>query len=98
MKSEFALAFKQVINEKGLPEDIILNALEEAMASAYRRSVGASNAQRVKAEVDTESGEVVVYVEKEVVEEVQDERTETTLEEARKVNEDTEIGDRKSVV
>ncbi len=98
MKSEFALAFKQVISDRGLPEEIILDALEEAMASSYRRSVGASNAQRVTAEVDTETGEVVIYVEKEVVEEVQDERTEVTLEEAKKVNEDTEIGALEMVV
>jgi len=92
MKSEFALAFKQVISDKGLPEEIILAALEEAMASAYRRSVRASSAQRVNAKVDIETGEVIIYVEKEVVEEVQDERTEVSLEEAKKANEATELG------
>ena len=93
MKSEFALAFKQVISDKGLPEEIILEALEEAMASAYRRSVRASSAQRVNAKVDIETGEVIIYVEKEVVEEVQDEHTEVSLEEAKKANEETELGE-----
>ncbi|RLD07058.1 MAG: transcription termination/antitermination protein NusA, partial [Chloroflexota bacterium] len=79
MKSEFALAFKQVINAKGLPEEIILEALEDAMASAYRRSVRASSAQRVVAKMDMETGQVTIYAEKEVVEEVQDDRTEVTL-------------------
>ncbi len=93
MKTEFALAFKQVINEKNLPEEIIVEALKDAMVSAYRRSVNASSAQKVEAEIDLESGEVIVFVEKEVVDDVQDNRTEVTIAEAKKVNPDTEYGD-----
>lgn len=93
MKTEFALAFKQVINEKNLPEEIIIEALKDAMVSAYRRSVNASSAQKVDAEIDLETGEVTIFVEKEVVDEVQDNRTEVLLEEAKKVNKDTEFGD-----
>ena len=93
MKTEFALAFKQVINEKNLPEEIIIEALKDAMVSAYRRSVNASSAQKVEAEIDLESGEVIVFVEKEVVDDVQDNRTEVTIAEAKKVNPDTEYGD-----
>jgi transcription termination/antitermination protein NusA len=63
------------------------------MVSAYRRSVNASSAQKVEAEIDLESGEVTVFVEKEVVEDIQDNRTEVLIEEARKVNPDTELGD-----
>ena len=93
MKTEFALAFKQVITDKNLPEEIIVEALQDAMVSAYRRSVNASSAQKVEAKIDLESGEVTIFVEKEVVDEVQDDRTEVTIEEARKVNPDTEYGD-----
>ena len=93
MKTEFALAFKQVINDKNLPEEIIVEALQDAMVSAYRRSVNASSAQKVEAKIDLESGEVTIFVEKEVVDDVQDDRTEVTIEEARKVNPDTEYGD-----
>ncbi len=93
MKTEFALAFKQVINEKNLPEEIIIEALQDAMVSAYRRSVHASSAQKVEAEIDLETGEVTVFVEKEVVEDVMDDRTEVLIAEARKVNKDTEYGD-----
>ena len=75
MKTEFALAFKQVINDKNLPEEIIVEALQDAMVSAYRRAVNASSAQKVDAEIDLESGEVTVFVEKEVVEDIQDNRT-----------------------
>ena len=93
MKTEFALAFKQVINDKNLPEEIIIEALQDAMISAYRRSVNASSAQKVEAEIDLETGEVTVFVEKEVVEDVMDDRTEVLIAEARKVNKDTEYGD-----
>ena len=70
MKTEFALAFKQVLNEKNLPEEIIVEAIQDAMVSAYRRSVNASSAQKVEAEIDLETGDVVVFVEKEVVEDI----------------------------
>ena len=93
MKTEFALAFKQVLNEKNLPEEIIIEALQDAMVSAYRRSVNASSAQKVEAEIDLETGEVTVFVEKEVVDDVIDDRTEVLIEEARKVNKDTAYGD-----
>jgi len=93
MKTEFALAFKQVLNDKNLPEEIIVEAIQDAMVSAYRRSVNASSAQKVEAEIDLESGDVIVFVEKEVVEDIQDNRTEVLIEEAKKVNPDTELGD-----
>ncbi len=93
MKNEFALAFNEIIEEKQLPKEIILAAIESAMVSAYRRAVNASNAQEVRAKLDPETGKVVIYAEKEVVEEVQDERTEVSLEEARKVQPNTQIGD-----
>lgn len=93
MKTEFALAFKQVLNEKNLPEEIIIEALNDAMVSAYRRSVNASSAQKVEAEVDLETGGVTIYAEKEVVDDVQDERTEVLLSEAREYNDEVELGD-----
>ncbi len=92
MRNEFTLAFNEVLEEKGLPKDVILKALESAMASAYRRSVNASNAQRIESTVDIETGKVTIFAEKEVVEDVQDERTEVTLEEAKRYDEDTELG------
>ena len=92
MKNEFVLAFNEVIEERQLPKEVILKALESAMVSAYRRSVNASNAQQVEATVDQETGEVIVHAEKEVVESVQDDRTEVTLEDARKVDPEAEIG------
>jgi N utilization substance protein A len=93
MKNEFNLAFNEVLEEKQLPKEVILGALESAMASAYRRAVNASSAQQVEAKVDPETGKVTIYAEKEVVEDVQDVRTEVLLEEARKVNPTVQLGD-----
>jgi N utilization substance protein A len=93
MKSEFALAFNEVVEDKQLSRDVIQEALESAMASAYRRSVNASNAQLVEAKFNLDSGEVTIFAEKEVVEDVQNERTEVLLSEARKVDPEADLGD-----
>ena len=92
MKNEFTLAFNEVLEEKGLPKEIILKALESAMISAYRRSVNASAQQHVEATVDTETGKVTIYAEKEVVDAVENPVTEVCLEDAQKVQADVEIG------
>ena len=92
MRNEFTLAFNEVLEEKGLPREIIIKALESAMVSAYRRSVNASQAQVIDAKVDMDTGKVTIFAEKEVVEEVQDERTEVNLEEARRFDADAELG------
>jgi transcription termination/antitermination protein NusA len=92
MKNEFTLAFNEVLEDKQLPKEVILEALEAAMVSAYRRAVNASNAQLVEAKVDPETGKVAIYAEKEVVEEVQDERTEVSLTDAIQVDPDASLG------
>jgi N utilization substance protein A len=92
MKKDFALAFNEVLDDKQLPKEIVLEALEAAMVSAYRKTVNASSAQHVQAEFDLETGTVKIFAEKEVADEVQDERTEVTLKEALKVDEEAEIG------
>lgn len=93
MKNEFALAFNEVLEEKQLPKEIIMAAIESAMVSAYRRALNASSAQLVEAKIDPETGQVTIYAEKEVVEDVQDDRTEVTLEAAQQVNPEAVLGD-----
>jgi N utilization substance protein A len=92
MKNEFVLAFNEVLEEKGLPKEVIVKALESAMVSAYRRAVNASNAQQVEAKIDLETGKVTIYADKEVVEQVQDPRTEVTLAEAKRYNPESDLG------
>lgn len=92
MKNEFTLAFNEVLEEKQLPQSIVLEALEAAMVSAYRRAVNASNAQQVEASIDPETGKVLIFAEKEVVETVEDVRTEVTVRDAQKVDPNAQIG------
>lgn len=90
MKSEFLMAINQLSAERDLPIQVILEAVEAALVSAYKRDYGAG--QNVVAKVDPERGKVQMFVEKEVVEEVEDERTEISLSEARKINPNAEVG------
>jgi len=92
-KNEFALAFNEVLEEKQLSKEVILGAIESAMVSAYRRAANASTAQHVEAKIDPETGKVMVFAEKEVVEDVQEPKTEVLLDEARKVNPEAQLGD-----
>ena len=92
MDNNFSKAFDALLEEKQLPKEVILEAIEAAMASAYRRAVNASSAQEVVGKIDLETGDVTILAEKEVVEDVQDELTETTLEDAREVDPDVELG------
>ena len=93
MKSEFALAFNEILEDKGLPRDVIMGAINSAMVSAYRKSVGASTAQEVRVDIDLDKGSVAVYAEKEVTDEIFDQRTEVLLEDARKVDPNCQLGD-----
>ena len=93
MKSEFALAFNEILEDKGLPKEVIIDAIKAAMVSAYRKSVGASAAQDVEVEIDFDKGSVTVFAQKEVTDSIFDERTEVLLEDARKVDPQCEMGD-----
>ena len=93
MKSEFALAFNEILEDKGLPRDVIMGAINSAMVSAYRKSVGASTAQEVRVDFDLDKGTMLVFAEKEVTDEIYDDRTEVLLDEARKIDPDCQLGD-----
>ncbi len=92
MKNEFTLAFNEVLEEKGLPREIIIKALESAIISAYNRSVKTDVARRVEASIDLETGKITIFAEKEVVEDVENPVTEVSLAEAKKYSEDAELG------
>ncbi|MHC1740723.1 MAG: transcription termination factor NusA [Anaerolineaceae bacterium] len=92
MKNEFTLAFNEVLEEKGLPKEIIVKALESAIISAYNRSVKTDVARNVQASIDLETGKITIFAEKEVVEEVENPVTEVSLAEARKYDAAAELG------
>jgi len=92
MKSEFRLAFNEITERFGLPREVVMEALEAALVSAYRRSVNASSAQNVEARFNPETGEFQVHAEKEVVESVENLLTEVALEDARQVDPEAQLG------
>lgn len=83
MSNELGTAFKEIEDIRALPEDIILDALQSALVSAYRKDTGASAAQEIEAKIDLKTGRQMVFVEKEVVDDVLNDATEVTLERAR---------------
>lgn len=93
MKNQFLLAFNEICKEKNLPPDTVIDALQTALVSAFRRDNGVSNSQGVEAELDPRTGDVRILAEKEVTEDIFDDRTEIVLEEARQIKPDAELGD-----
>jgi N utilization substance protein A len=92
MKNEFTLAFNEVLEEKGLPKEILVKALESAIISAYNRSVKTDVARKVEASIDLETGKITIFAEKEVVDEVENPVTEVSLAEARNYDPAAEAG------
>ena len=90
MKSEFLLAITQLSAEKKLPKEVVLSAVESALASAYRKDNFATN-QNVEVKINPNTGKVEVWAEKIVVEEPADERREISLDEARRIDPDVQI-------
>jgi N utilization substance protein A len=90
MKNDFIIAINQVCSERQLSKEVVLEAVEAALISAYKRNFG--SAQDIIARIDPESGEAQVYAEKEVVEEVNDQKAEILLAEAQEMDPNAEVG------
>lgn len=89
---QLTLAVRTIAEEKNLPEDTVLSVIEQAIAAAWRRDNGERD-QDVRAELNTNDGTANVFVAREAVEEVGSDAVEISLEDARKVKADAEIGD-----
>ncbi|MCA9324089.1 transcription termination/antitermination protein NusA [Candidatus Saccharibacteria bacterium] len=87
-----AQAMKLIAEEKNLPEDLVQEIVESALAAAYKRDYG-DREQEVRVSVNLNTGGVDVFVEKEVVEIVGDKNFEIALNEASKIKKDAKIGD-----
>jgi len=91
MKSDFLLAIGQLAAEKNLPKDVVIEAIENALSAAYRRD--GDDAPNVYVRVDSESGDIRAYMQKTVVEDVENEHVELSLEQARRYKRDASEGD-----
>lgn len=92
MSKEMLNALEALEVEKGISKEIVIDALEAALVSAYKRHYG--QAQNVEVEFDHKKGNIHVYAVKEVTEEVMDSQLEVSLKEALQLNGAYELGDK----
>ncbi|MBQ6807656.1 MAG: transcription termination/antitermination protein NusA [Firmicutes bacterium] len=91
MNIELIEALKDLEKERGIEMDVLIEAIEAALISAYKKHFGSS--QNVRAEINRSNGDTHVYYRKDVVEEVTDDKLEISLEEAQQYDPDFEVGD-----
>ena len=90
--SELIIALDELEKEKGIKKEYVLESIETALVTAYKRNFDV-NSDNVKITLNKETGETHVYEELEVVENVEDDKTQISLEGARKLDSKLEIGD-----
>ena len=96
--SELIIAMDELEKEKGIKKDYLLEAIETALVTAYKRNF--DSAENVRITMDKETGEIHVYAEKDVVEkpeEVENDKLQICLEDAKKINKKLEVGDKAEI-
>ena len=93
--TELITAMEDLEKENGIPKDYLLESIETALVTAYKRNF--DSAENVKVTMDKETGEIHVYAEKDVVDIVENPQLQINLEDARKINKKLEIGDKAEV-
>ena len=93
MNTEFIAAVEELEKEKNISKGMLIDAIESALVSAYKKNYGSS--QNVRVNIDRSTGDIDVYMRKVVVtdEEVMDEYAELTLDEAHEIDPNLKIGD-----
>jgi N utilization substance protein A len=91
MNKDFIRAIEELEKEKGITKEVVIEAIEMALISGYKKNYGKTG--NVKVEIDIETGEYKIYSERTVVDELHDEGLEISLEEARKIDQKFEVGD-----
>ena len=93
MNHEFIEALEELEKDRGIDKDILIDTIEQALLTAYKKNFG--SAQNVRVEVDREKGDVRVYSQRVVVDEsdLYDTFLEIELDEARQINPNYELGD-----
>lgn len=91
MNDEFMDALSAIEHDKGIKKEVLIEAIETALITAYKKHFG--NNENARVEIDPETGEVHVYAIKQIVNEIGEDGSEITVEEARKINGAYEAGD-----
>lgn len=90
MKNDFLVAITQLCNERGLSKEVVIQAVEHALVSAYKRNFGGG--QNITAQIDPATGRVKIFALKTVVDQVRDRRLEISLQEARAYDPMAQVG------
>ncbi len=91
MNVEFTEALEQIEKDKGVSKDILIEAVEAALISSYKRNFG--SAQNVRVEINQKTGDVNVYSQKTITDDVKDDLLEIHIDDAKKSNLNYDIGD-----
>ncbi|MGM9944387.1 MAG: transcription termination factor NusA [Lysinibacillus sp.] len=91
MNSDLLDALTALEEQKGISRDVLIEAIEAALVTAYKRNF--NQAQNVRVDLNLDTGSMIVYSRKDVVEEVEDDRLEISLEDAKMINPVYEVGD-----
>jgi N utilization substance protein A len=87
---QLVMAVKAIAEEKNLPESVVQDAVEQALAAAWRRDYG-DREQEVRSQININTGSVTVFVTKTVVDKVENEFLEISLADAKKIQKDVKI-------
>ena len=93
--TELVLALQELEKEKGINKEYMLESIEAALVTAYKRNFDSE--ENVKVTMEKETGEIHIYSIKDVVEEVQNPNLEILLEDAIKLNKNLNVGDKAEV-
>lgn len=91
MNMDFIEALAEIEREKGISKDLLIDAIEAAMISSYKRNF--NTAQNVRVDINRQTGTIRVYARKTVVEDVLDPRLEISLHAAREINQNYTMDD-----
>ncbi len=91
MKSEVMSGIDQICREKGIEKEKVVSALEVALLTAAKKKFGQGD--NIQVDIDTGTGEISIVRKKTITENVVDARTEISLDEAREIDEEAEMGD-----
>ncbi|EJO5348176.1 transcription termination/antitermination protein NusA [Clostridium botulinum] len=95
MNQEFVEALKEIVKEKGISADLLFTTIEDALVTAYKKNYAKQgvSTNNVKVIMNRENGEIKVYAQKKVVDFVEEEVEEISLEDAKKIDPNYELDD-----
>ena len=91
MNAEFIEALNSLEKDRGIPKDVLLNTIEDAVLAAYKKNYGPYHKVRVL--IDPDRGTLMVLIRREIVETVEDPNTQMSLDEAHEIDPRYQVGD-----